>query len=497
MSSRMKAQVLSDSSPEKRFEPFELKMRMDGAPPPAIEAFRRNYFMLLEGDSGCVESAGIASVDRLDTLEELHADGTSIKNLLRSTVIIKLNGGLGTSMGLEKAKSLIELKQGLTFLDITAEQIRKLRRRYGASIPLLFMNSYSTDADTRAALARHGNMGGETPEYFLQHRVPKVLASDYSPAVRSGDSDLEWCPPGHGDMYSALRTSGLLDALLAKDMRYAFVSNADNLGAVFDPSIPAYMRRVSADFLMEVTDRTPADRKGGHLARRKDGRLLLREASQCPPGEEEDFQNIARHRYFNTNNIWIDLPALADLLEKHGGVLPLSLIKNSKTLDPRDPDSPAVYQLESAMGAAVSLFANAAALEVPRSRFAPVKTTEDLLAVWSDAYVLTDDRQVRLDPRRRMPAPVIRLDPKYFGSIDLLRERFPHGPPSLIECSGLSVAGDVRFGSNVKIRGRVCLSATHGETLIIPDNTALHEDDSAPDPPPSRRGGHADERRRV
>jgi len=72
-----------------------------------------------------------------------------------------------------------------------------------------------------------------------------------------------------------------------------------------------------------VTRRTAADRKGGHLARRTaDGRLLLREVAQCPDADLESFQDISRHKYFNTNSLWLRLDALKAQLAADAGVLP-------------------------------------------------------------------------------------------------------------------------------------------------------------------------------
>ena len=90
---------------------------------------------------------------------------------------------------------------------------------------------------------------------------------------------MEWNPPGHGDIYIALETSGILEKLLQADYRYAFISNIDNLGATLDTEILAYIESHSLPFLLEVTKRTEMDRKGGHLARHKNGHLVLREAA--------------------------------------------------------------------------------------------------------------------------------------------------------------------------------------------------------------------------
>ena len=180
------------------------------------------------------------------------------------------------------------------------------------------------------------------------------------PVEWPADPSLEWCPPGHGDLYTALLTSGMLEALLDGGYRYAFVSNSDNLGAVLDPRILAWVARERLPFAMEVTERTEADRKGGHLARRGD-RYVLRETAQTPKEDLDALQDISRHRYVNTNNLWVDLAALRDVLEERSGVLGLPLIVNQKNVDPGDKSTPEVFQLETAMGAAIGVFDGARA----------------------------------------------------------------------------------------------------------------------------------------
>jgi len=363
-------------------------------------------------------------------------------------------------MGIERAKSLLPVKQDLSFLDIMARQVLHLRRKHGIKMPLLLMTSFSTDRDTLEALSVYPDLPAGLPLTFLQHRVPKLMADSLLPARSSTDPEKCWCPPGHGDLYAALITSGILDQLVAQGFRFAFVSNADNLGATMDASIPRFMAKQNIPFLMEVADRTEADRKGGHLARdRASGRLILRESAQCPPDAQEQFQNIQRYRYFNTNNLWIDLLALKKLVTGTGAVPACSLIINRKTLDPRDEKSPDVLQLETAMGSAISSFEGAAALRVPKSRFAPVKTTDELLGLWSDAFVLTEDFHIELAPARAaMGPPVVKLDPKYYKKIDDFKKRFPQGAPSLIKCRRLQVQGDHTFFPDQIFEGDLLVS---------------------------------------
>lgn len=460
---------VTDTQIEERFAPF--RARMAGAPPIVINTFHHYYAELVRGSAGLIAEDQIRPVESLPNADDLEGFAAAGREALARTMILKLNGGLGTSMGLDGAKSLLPVREGLSFLDIIARQVLSLRRKTGCRVPLLFMNSFSTDADTRAALARYPDLPSDTPLSFLQNKIPKVLQKGL--ALPEPESELTWTPPGHGDLYTALQTSGILDTLLTNGYEYAFVSNSDNLGAVMDERISGYFAENRLPFLMEVADRTEADRKGGHLARRPDGRFLLREVAQCPPDDLEAFQDITRYRYFNTNSIWLNLPALRDALYRSGGILRLPLIRNSKTLDPRDPESPPVYQLETAMGAAIEVFEGAGAVRVPRDRFAPVKLCSDLLALWSDAYELTDEGRVVLNRGTRGQPPVVTLDPRFYRLIDDLKARFPAGAPSLKVCETFKVTGDVRFGSGIIVRGQTSVTNPSDRQVTIADGTIL------------------------
>ena len=427
------------------------KMKQEGLPEIAIDTFAHYEALLREGEQGTLpesELEPLTDVPGIDDLPEPEASA------LERAVVLKLNGGLGTSMGMTKAKSLLEVKDGHTFLDVIARQVLHLRERHGAEIPLLLMNSFATRDDTLAALERYPDLALEgLPLDFVQGKVPKLLADSLEPVTWEADPSLEWAPPGHGDVFTSLATSGMLDTLLERDYEYLFLSNSDNLGAVLEPRILTWFAREELPFAAEVVDRTEADRKGGHLARRRDhGALVLRESAQVPDEDQEAFEDIERHRFFNANSIWINLGALRRTLDDRDGVLGLPMIVNKKTVDPGDSSSPEVLQLETAMGAAIGVFKRAAAVYVPRVRFAPVKTTNQLLVVRSDAYELADDWTVRLAPGREA-APIVELSDEF----KLLREfesRFPAGPPSLLEAERLEVDGDVRFGRDVRVRGR-------------------------------------------
>jgi UTP--glucose-1-phosphate uridylyltransferase len=445
-----------------------VKMREAGVGQAAIDTFAYYYEQLREGASGMLPESEIEPVGDLPQLDDLPEGDPA---LVDSAVVIKLNGGLGTSMGMTRPKSLIEAKDGLTFLDLIVGQVLALRDRFHARVPLVLMNSFATRDDSLAALAAHPEIESDVPLDFVQNKVPKIRADDLQPVSWPADPSLEWAPPGHGDLYTALVTSGMLETLREHGYRYAFVSNSDNLGAVLDDRILSWVARERAPFAMEVARRTQADRKGGHIARRRaDGRLVLRETAQTPEEDLAALQDVGRHPYVNTNNLWVDLEALSDTLREREGVLGLPIIVNRKTVDPTDRSSPAVIQLETAMGAAIGVFDGARALHVPRRRFAPVKTTNDLLALRSDAYVLRDDKRVELAASREEP-PFVDLDSEYYKLIRDFEARFPAGPPSLVDCDRLVVEGDVTFGRGVVVRGSV---AVRGPARIA-DGTILTE----------------------
>src|SRR3954452_4766307 len=451
------------------------KMRAAGVADLAIRNFEHYYRLLEDGDAGVLPESEIEPVDEVPDADELEDRGDAAREALDRTLVLKLNGGLGTSMGMTRAKSLLEAKDGLSFLDVIARQVLHVRERSGVRLPLVLMNSFYTRDDSLEALARYPDLKADVPLDFVQGKVPKLTADGLEPVEWPDDPDLEWAPPGHGDLYTSLMTSGMLSELLERGYEYAFVSNADNLGATLDDRILGWFARERLPFAMEVADRTQADRKGGHLARRRDGGgLLLREIAQTPEDDLDSFKDVGRHRFFNTNTLWVNLRALASLMEERNGVLGLPMIVNRKTVDPGDSSSPKVIQLETAMGAAIAAFDGAAALRVPRERFAPVKTTDDLLVVRSDSYVLTADAHVVVSPERRLPGlPLVELDGDHFKLLRDYDVRFPSGPPSLVECERLTVKGDVRFGERVVVRGAVTVDQDGDEQLEIRDGDVL------------------------
>jgi molybdenum cofactor synthesis domain-containing protein len=431
-------------------------MRDRGLGPEAITVFEHYYRQLEAGALGTIPEESIEPLGEIQALGEVEVSDEDVRRALSQTAVIKLNGGLGTGMGMTGPKSALEVRDGLTFLDIIALQVLALREQWGVELPLVLMNSFRTSEESLKILAKYDTLPVDgLPLDFIQNAEPKLDPDGLMPVSWPADPELEWCPPGHGDVYVSLVTSGVLDSLLAKGIRFAFLSNSDNLGATCDPDVAAWMVEHDLPFVAEVCRRTKSDRKGGHLAvRRDDGRLILRDTAMVQDGEERFFRDIERHSTFNANNVWINLEVLRERMTARNGVLGLPIIVNRKTVDPADPSSPEVIQMESAMGTAIEVFEGSEAILVPRTRFRPVKTTNDLLVLRSDFFGL--DESYHVVAQQDAPEPFVDLDSAY-RFVSGFEKRFPHGVPSLKECTSLRVIGDPVFGKGVRLVGDVLI----------------------------------------
>ena len=447
------------------------KMRQAGVNEAAVKVFSHYYHQVEAGTTGLIPEETISPLVEVPRLEDIDISEEAERSALAKTVIIRLNGGLGTSMGMDRAKSLLPVRDGDSFLDIIVRQVLAARERYGARLPLIFMDSFRTQDDTLAALAKYTQLAvDDLPLDFLQNQEPKLRADDLSPVSYPDDPSLEWCPPGHGDIYTALYGSGLLDKLIDAGFRYAATANADNLGAAPSAKVAGWFASSGAPYAAELCKRTPADVKGGHLAvRNSDGRIILRDTAQTPSDQMHYFTDQYRHPYFHTNNLWFDLVALREVLRQRDGVLGLPLIRNAKTVNPADSTTTPVVQIECAMGAAIEAFEGASAIEVPRSRFLPVKTTNDLMVLRSDAYEIDVAGQLNATVDQ---VCVAELDPKYYKTIHQFEQRVSQGAPSLRQAQRLVVHGDWTFGADVVVKGEVTL-ADAGVASRVPDGTLL------------------------
>ena len=430
-------------------------MRAKGEPALAVDIFSRHLNAIKKGVTGFLTKHEIKPIENIPHMEELSCFSNEMTLFLKKTVIIKLNGGLGTSMGLSTAKSLLPAKKEVSFLDIIARQVLHLNQKFGIKLPLVLMNSFQTRDESLKTLTKYPGLSADLPPDFLQHQIPKIRQDTYLSAEYPQEPNHEWCPPGHGDIYAALVTSGILEKMLKKGYEYAFVSNSDNLGATLNLDILNWFAVQECPFLMEVANRTVNDRKGGHLAQLSTGRLTLRELAQCPPDERRSFQDIKTFHYFNTNTLWINLKQLWATLYEREYFLDLPLIINRKPVNPSADESTPVIQLETAMGSAISLFSKAAVIRVPRDRFIPVKTTNDLLVLWSDLCELGEDYSIRPAPGRLAGDFEVDLDPRYFGRIDQLKAHFPNGVPSLKQYRKFIVKDDTTFEPDADLKGFV------------------------------------------
>ncbi|WP_140445096.1 MULTISPECIES: UTP--glucose-1-phosphate uridylyltransferase [unclassified Bifidobacterium] len=461
-------------------------MREHGMSEMAINQFRRLYDVWRnEQASSWIRETDVEPLVDVPSFHDVYKtiDHDKAVNAFAKTAFLKLNGGLGTSMGLDCAKSLLPVRRHkakqMRFIDIILGQVLTARTRLGVELPLTLMNSFRTSKDTMKVLHHNRKFHQENiPMEIVQHVEPKIDPTTGAPVSFPEDTDLEWCPPGHGDLFSTIWESGLLDKLEENGFEYLFISNSDNLGARPSRTLAQYFENTGAPFMVEVARRTYADRKGGHIVRDRDtGRLMLREMSQVHADDKADAQNIEKHPYFNTNSIWVRVDALKAKLAEYDGVLPLPVIRNHKTVDPTDPDSTPVIQLETAMGAAIGLFDGAICVQVDRMRFLPVKTTDDLFIMRSDRFHLTDTYEME---DGNYIFPNVTLDPKYYKNIHDFDERFPYGVPSLAAAKSVTITGDWTFGRDVRMFSDAVLQ-DEGESRYVPNGEYVGPQGVEPD----------------
>ncbi|KAI9012910.1 UTP--glucose-1-phosphate uridylyltransferase family [Gaertneriomyces semiglobifer] len=391
---------------------------------------------------------------------------SEVSNFLSKLAVLKLNGGLGTTMGCVGPKSAIEVRDGMTFLDLTVRQIEYLNSHNNVDVPLVLMNSFNTDAETKRIIQKYAGHKIQILT-FNQSRFPRISKESLLPVPQSPDAPVSnWYPPGHGDLFEALANSGTLDQLLADGKEYLFVSNVDNLGATVDVNILRHMASSGAEFIMELTDKTKADIKGGTIIE-YEGSVRLLEIAQVPAAHADDFKSVKKFKIFNTNNLWISLKAIKRVVEN--SELAMEIIVNNKTAE----NGEKVIQLETAVGAAIKHFNGAHGVNVPRSRFLPVKSTSDLFLITSDLYGL-EHGKLTMNPKRQFNSvPLVKLG-DHFKKVSHFQSRF-QSPPQILDLDHLTVTGDVTFGHSVILQGTVIIVANHGERIDIPSGAILND----------------------
>ncbi|XP_043473368.1 UTP--glucose-1-phosphate uridylyltransferase isoform X2 [Leptopilina heterotoma] len=459
----------------------ELDRLQETAPGPLKEAFGKEFkgfkhlfkrFLKEEGPSldwDRIQKLPDTAIQDYCNLTE--PSTAEIKELLSKLIVVKLNGGLGTSMGCHGPKSVITVRNNFTFLDLTVQQIENLNKTYGVNVPLILMNSFNTDHDTQKIIRKYKNLNVEI-HIFKQSCYPRISKESLLPlAVNCNvDQDLEaWYPPGHGDFYESLKNSGFLDRFIQQGRDYCFISNIDNLGATVDLNILNFFikedRSQNIEFLMEVTDKTRADVKGGTLIS-YENKLRLLEIAQVPKNHVDEFKSIKKFKYFNTNNLWVKLTAIDRILKSTE--MNLEIIVNEKTSE----TGLNFIQLETAVGAAMKSFGGSLGIRVPRSRFLPVKKTSDLFLVMSNLYTLSSGSLVMSAKRMFPTTPFIKLGDNHFSKVQQFLTRFAT-VPDILELDHLTVSGDVTFGKDVSLRGTVIIIANHGDRIDLPSGTIL------------------------
>lgn len=376
-------------------------------------------------------------------------------SLMSKLVIVKLNGGLGTTMGCSGPKSMIKLRNNMNFLDITVKQLKEISKKYNCDLPLVLMNSFNTDKQTKEQKIDYSNV-----EMFNQSMYPRLDSESLLPI-----EDELYYPPGHGDMFHSMECAGILDKLLDQGKEYMFVSNIDNLAATVDTRIFNLVVEQEIDFCMELTAKTRADVKGGTLVN-NNGVLSLLEIAQVPEEHKKDFTSVRKFQIFNTNSAWINLKAVKKVVKS----LQLDLIQNMKSVGGRK-----VIQLETALGSAVKWFENNCGVVVPRNRFLPVKACCDLFLLESNLYVEREGF-LSLNPARLSPQlPIIKLVGKMYQKVSGFEKAFPE-IPDITHLDTLIVMGDVRFGKGVRLLGTVILCSAGDVPMVVKDDQVIEDE---------------------
>jgi len=467
---------------ERYFEPFKSLLENSGNSKLANRRFKNMLDIFFKDTAGCVDWNLLKPLtkDDKDLVEHKMIEQESYYDVgikdLDQLAILKLNGGLGTSMGCTGPKSCVQVTPTETFLSIFLKQILNACDEFKIKIPVIFLNSYYTIDETKNIIKQVAGADNLDIHHIIQSRFPRIkkekadnglyypLSDDYGEG--------RFYPPGHGDVYDTICNSGLIDQLIEQGKRFLFISNSDNLGAVFDPYILGYMTQNKTQFIMEVTKRTENDRKGGTLIYYpgSDGQLRLKllEIAQVDPDHNAEFQSINKFSVFNTNSIWLDLHALKQKMEDEK--LHMDVIVNPKVVEQEK-----VVQLEIAMGSAISAFDRSVGVLVPRTRFFPVKNTNDLFLLRSNLFQFINNQFILSSIGKDIleksgVLPVITLGP-YHKKVDDFEKRLPN-IPDISELNSLVIKGNIFVGQRVKLMGNVVIEG-EDEAVSIPDDTIL------------------------
>lgn len=371
-------------------------------------------------------------MENLDKNQTTHHD---------KVAIVKLNGGLGTSLKCSQTKSLIPLYNQRCLLDYFLDQMNSFPN--GETPPVILMNSFYTDSETRTYL---NTLEQKLDiDCLVQSRYPRLVKDTLEPYQDPENLELNWNPPGHGELFALLYESGTLEKLQKAGRDYLFISNSDNLGATYDDRILEHMIQKNINFLMEATPKTKADIKGGIIVS-DNNRVKLIEIAQVDSSQHQLFFDRDQFKSFNTNNLWVKISSLIDCIKENK--LQLDPIFNHKQIK-----GTPVIQFETAMGSAIQSFDNAAVLTVPRTRFFPIKTVNDVFLLLSDCFDIEDGKIQQSS--EKVPERINILNA--CESVAELKNRFPV-IPSLKNCKQLTLEGPCSCKNSTQIHGHVSIT---------------------------------------
>jgi len=415
-----------------------------------------------------------------NSIPECPEDYNLTHELLNKIAVLKLNGGLGTTMGCRGPKSVIEVRDRLTFLDLSVKQVEFLNTKYGVDVPLILMNSFNTESATERILSKYADHNLKIFT-FTQHYFPCIDKQTMSP-IPTGpitkETEDQWYPPGHGNVYQSLVDSGLLEKLLGQGKEYIFISNIDNLGATVDLNILYEIMCTDKEFCMEVTKREKQDIAGGCLFEYM-GKPKLFEQRSMPQKDWEHLRSLATASQFgimfNTNNLWVNIRSLNRLALEDKILLDVLLRESLREREIERSEGKILLQFETAAGGAIEFFDNSFIVYVPRKRFLPVKTTDDLFAVQSDLFAVKHGSlSLRKERKGMIAVPTVKLG-AHFRTVDAYLKRLPNGVPDVLGLEHLTVSGNVYFGEDVVLKGTVIIVAEEGSRIDIASGSILKD----------------------
>ncbi|XVF56735.1 hypothetical protein PTKIN_Ptkin06aG0144200 [Pterospermum kingtungense] len=371
-----------------------------------------------------------------DNLAPISGDIAENKQLLDKLVVVKFNGASGKNMGFSGPKSLIEVKNGSTSLDLIVNQIQSLNSKYGSNVPLLLMNSRRTHNDSLKVLDKYSSSMVEIHPFSQGEQTQQELSANE-------EGEDEWYSSDHGAQFLSLLNSGTLDLLLSQGKEYALVINPDNVAAVVDPKILNHLTQNSIEYCMEVTPTTSTGLMN-FMASSLQGKFKLEDFTSNPTQSL-----VKKFKFIDTRNMWIDLKAIKRLIDN-----------NALKLD----------ELST-----LKLFEKSIGITIPQSRFLPLNSTSDLLLLQSDLYTFAEGALVHNELRTSPTNPSISLGAE-FEKISDFKSRFK-SIPSIVRLDSLEVTGDVWFGADIALKGRVVIAAEPGVTLRIPDGVVLKNEE--------------------